>query len=54
MRYHIRLWYYHNIWKPFDRHMRQMHKADYEVCPDLLCRLGYWFERITHFEDAFQ
>lgn len=30
----------------FDRHCRQCHNADYEVCKDLQCRIAYRVERI--------
>ena len=28
----------------FNRHINDLHNADYEVCRDWLCRLAWWLE----------
>lgn len=32
------------IYHAFMRHISQLHNADYEVCPDWVCRIAYWIE----------
>jgi hypothetical protein len=47
----MRFPFYFLIWYSFDRHCKQRHYAYYDVCGDPLCRLAYWVERVTLFQE---
>ena len=34
------------IAEAFERHCKENHQADYEVCPDLTCQAAYALERL--------
>jgi hypothetical protein len=45
--YHDPRWWGYRIIAPiFNWHGRKSHNADYEVCPNWLCRLARWMEEV--------